>query len=81
MGTEDRRFGDMGSTFAQAERLLLPKLGLPRSTLNEIFPMPGVAILVGHMIDRPGGPNPRFPEGLAGLVKDDLKRRLDEAAS
>ena len=61
-GTE-RRFGDMGSTFTQAERLLLPGLGLPRSVLLELFPMPGVAVFAGHMINRPGRPRPQFPGG------------------
>jgi class 3 adenylate cyclase/tetratricopeptide (TPR) repeat protein len=79
IGTQARRFGDMGSTFTQAERLLLPRLGLPRSVLKELFPMPGVAVFVGHMIDRPGRPNPRFPQELEGHVKEALRRWLDEA--
>ena len=79
IGMNTRRFGDMGSTFAQAERLLLPKLGLPGSTLNELFPMPGVAVLVGHMIDRPGRASRRFPQKLAGQVKAVLMRRLEES--
>jgi class 3 adenylate cyclase len=79
VGTRARRFGDMGATFTQAERLLLPKLGLPRATLRELFPMPGVAVFVGHMIDRPGRPEPRFPPAIEGRVKEALNRWLAEA--
>ncbi len=78
IGTRDRRFGDMGSTFAQAERLLLPRLGLPATTLKEVFPMPGVGVFSGHMIDSPRRARPRFPERLAGQVKEALTRRLEE---
>src|SRR5262249_35426172 len=79
VGTRARRFGDMGATCSQAERLLLPKLGLPRSALLELFPMPGVAVFVGHMIDRPGRREPRFPSEVEGPVKEALKRWLAEA--
>jgi class 3 adenylate cyclase/tetratricopeptide (TPR) repeat protein len=78
IGTRARRFGDMGSTFSQAERLLLPKLGRDRSDLAELFPMPGVAVFVGHMIDRPDRQSPRFPPGIEAQVKGALGRWLDE---
>jgi class 3 adenylate cyclase len=68
----------MGSTFTQAARLLLPALGLPRSALTELFPTPGVAVLVGHMVDQPDRPSPRFPAEAEGRVKEALRHWLDE---
>src|SRR5262249_23079087 len=48
LGMKAQRFGDMGSTFNQLEHVLLPKLGLSRAELAELFPMPGVAVFAGH---------------------------------
>jgi class 3 adenylate cyclase/tetratricopeptide (TPR) repeat protein len=76
IGTQAKRFGDMGSTFNQADKLLLPKLGLPRSTVDELFPMPGIAVFIGHMVDRPNRPQPRFPEATQETVRSDLRRWL-----
>jgi class 3 adenylate cyclase/tetratricopeptide (TPR) repeat protein len=79
IGTEAQRFGDLGSTFNQLERTLLPRLGLPRSELAELFSMPGVAVFAGHMVDRPGRKQPRFPEERQESVQAALHRWLSGA--
>jgi class 3 adenylate cyclase len=61
IGRQHRRFGDMGSTRAQLRAILLPALKLSPSLLDDLFPIPGLALFTGHMIDRPGRLRPRFP--------------------
>ena len=80
IGRRTRRFGDMGSTRQQLAVILFPELGLDLAGLDDLFPMPKVAVFTGHMIDRPDRARPRFPPlpALEEQVKTAVRVWLDE---
>lgn len=63
-----RRFGDLNSTRRHAV-LLLQHLGEDPATVEGWLPLPRVAVFSGHMIDRPGRANERFPERMEAAVR------------
>ena len=72
------RFGDLGTTRRQA-LTLAREMGLPPDRIASIrsaLRIPGVAILVGHMIDRPRRVSERFPSRQVGAVREAILRRL-----
>jgi class 3 adenylate cyclase len=74
------RFGDLASTRRNA-RLLMDGMGLgpaERARLERCFEVPRVVVFSGHMIDRPGRPEPRFPAHLEAKVKAAVRDRLVE---
>jgi class 3 adenylate cyclase len=75
---EDRRFGDMGSTFRQL-KLLARFLKLDLSVVSELFCMPRVGLFAGHMIDQSGRSPERFPERLVPRIKEEIKAWLDRS--
>ena len=72
------RFGDVASTRRNA-RLLMDGLDLgheDRARLEGCFQVPGVVVFSGHMLDRPGRPEPRFPSHLEARVKAAVRDHL-----
>lgn len=57
-------------------RLDLEALGRRRDELDAILPVPSVAAFVGHMVDAPDRPTPRFPESKVGKVRQAIRQRL-----
>lgn len=57
------RLGDRVATRRNA-RLILRQAGRPSADLERCFEIPRVVVCVGHLIDRPGRPVPRFPPAL-----------------
>jgi class 3 adenylate cyclase len=70
------RYGDLSSTRRQA-RLLAKHLGLDPAWSDKLFHIPRVVMFVGHMIDQPGRPEPRFPQELTGAVADAIGEKLE----
>lgn len=70
------RLGDRVATRRNA-RLLLQHRGDDAARFDRIFQVPGVVACVGHLIDRPGRREPRFPPELATEVGRAIAARLD----
>lgn len=63
--------GDVVSTRRNA-RLILGHQRVEAGEIEACFRIPRVAVFAGHLIDRPGRPAPRFPDGLQEPVRDAL---------
>lgn len=63
-----RRFGDLNSTRRHAV-LLLQHLGEDPAAVDAWLPLPKVVVFSGHMIDRPGRENERFPAHMEAAVR------------
>lgn len=72
------RYGDLVSTRKQA-RLLLAHLGHSPERADRWLPVPKVAVFVGHMIDAPDRPVPRFPSELAKPVAAAIREAVRAA--
>jgi len=59
-------------------RALLTHLGLDDRQLDEIFQIPRIAVFIGHMVDREGRPEPRFPLELENAVASAIAERIDD---
>jgi class 3 adenylate cyclase len=70
-----RRYGDLLSTRRNL-RLLAGPLGKEVESIFALFHLPRVVAFVGHLVDRPGRPKPRFPMQLEGAVRDAIRERL-----
>jgi class 3 adenylate cyclase/tetratricopeptide (TPR) repeat protein len=70
------RLADLGATRRQARRIAA-RLGQPAGWLEECFHLPRVVTFVGHMIDRPDRPRPRFPPQLEPAVAREIATSLD----
>ena len=57
-------------------RLHLVALGQPRDRLDGVLPVPRVLAYMGHMIDAPDRPTPRFPPEKIGAVREAIRARL-----
>ena len=57
-------------------RLHLAELGQPRDRLDGVLPVPRVLAYVGHMVDAPDRPKPRFPAEKIGAVRQAIRARL-----
>jgi class 3 adenylate cyclase len=69
------RLGDLSSTRRNA-RLLLDHLDGDHKTIDGWLRVPSVVVFVGHMIDQPGRPVPRFPSPIEKTVHEALCERL-----
>ena len=76
-GAEQRSgcFGDLLSTRRNL-LLLAEALGKDVEPVAELFRPPRVVAFVGHLLDRPGRPQPRFPAQLEPAVRQALRERL-----
>jgi hypothetical protein len=74
------RYGDVRSTRGQA-RLLLRHLGHDGALADRWLPIPNVAVFVGHMIDQPGRPTPRFPPQLEEPVRQAIREALERTGA
>ncbi|HEY7088712.1 MAG TPA: tetratricopeptide repeat-containing protein [Tepidisphaeraceae bacterium] len=72
-----RRWADLAATRRNA-RLIVEHLNADWSTVDRWFNLPRVAVLVGHMIDRPDRASPRFPAQCEPAVAREIERRLQE---
>ena len=70
-----RRFGDLQSSRRNA-RLLLNYWKADPSDIERSLHIPPVALFVGHMIDRPGRPWPRFPAGLEPVIAQAIREKM-----
>ncbi len=74
-------YGDLNAT-KRSIRQIRENITLPREfeerveSLLALFQCPCVAVFSGHMIDQPGRPEPRFPQGIAARVKREIKQKL-----
>jgi len=62
----------------QQARWLMEHLGRDRSHFDGCFGLGRVVMFVGHMIDRPGRSQLRFPAALEPAVKDEIRKRLEQ---
>jgi class 3 adenylate cyclase/tetratricopeptide (TPR) repeat protein len=69
------KYGELTSTRRNA-RLIIDYLQGDRQRIDKYFRVPKVAVFSGHMIDRPGRANPRFPAQLEVAVRDEIHKRL-----
>jgi len=70
-----KAWGDRQTSFRQA-RVLAKALGADEERVRRWFRIPRVAVFVGHMIDQPGRPWPRFPAKLEPAVSAAIRERL-----
>jgi class 3 adenylate cyclase/tetratricopeptide (TPR) repeat protein len=68
-------YGDLASTRRNARLILTQQQGDP-GPIESCFPIPGVAVFAGHLIDRPGRLPPRFPPELEAEVRRQLTETL-----
>jgi class 3 adenylate cyclase len=73
--TGPKRYGDIKSTRRNA-RMIAKYLQLDSRPIERCLSIPPVAVFSGHMIDRPGRPEPRFPPHLERPVKTALRALL-----
>jgi class 3 adenylate cyclase len=71
----DRRYGDLASTRRNA-RLIITHLHADGSRIEACLRVPPVVVFAGHLIDRPGRAEPRFPPGLETAVRRAIRDRL-----
>jgi len=71
-----KNYGDINSAFKQVQ-LIAGHLKVPEELFALLKP-PTIVAFAGHMIDRPGRKEPRFPEELADPVKAEIAGALEE---
>lgn len=71
----DRRYGDLASTRRNA-RLIIRHLQADGSRIEACLRVPPVVVFAGHLIDRPGRAEPRFPPALEPAVRRAIRDRL-----
>lgn len=77
-GTQgERRFGDLHSSRRNA-RLILQYWNQDKSWIDKYLQIPCVIVFAGHMIDRPGRAEPRFPHELQTAVADEIRAKIDK---
>ena len=79
MALAGRRFGDVSSTRRQA-KLLAAHLHPVDFDVDSMLRIPPVVIYSGHMIDRPGRRDARFPTALANEVRASLREKFASLA-
>jgi len=68
---------DQLATTRDQASLLLEKLGYATDELADALGRTNIVCFTGHMIDRPGRTNARFPDGKAERVKERMREILD----
>ena len=71
----DRRYGDLASTRRNA-RLIIRYLQADGSRIEACLRVPPVVVFAGHLIDRSGRAEPRFPPALEPAVRRAIRDRL-----
>lgn len=71
----DKRYGDLASTRRNA-RLIIEYLQADGSRIEACLRVPPVVVFAGHLIDRPGRAEPRFPPALEPAVMRAIRDRL-----
>ncbi len=76
-------FGSLSSTLRQL-RMLISEIGEDARGVWDSLSLPGIAVFSGHMIDRPGRPEPRFPataeENVRASLREVVARRAIKMA-
>lgn len=67
----------LSRTRSQA-RLLLEHVGEDLHRLDHCFRLPRIAVFSGHMFDRLGRKQPRFPHTLEAQIRAEMEERLDK---
>ncbi len=70
-----QRLGDLVSTRRNA-RLIVRHLGADLARIESSFHVPRVVVFAGHLVDRPGRAQPRFPPALESAVHNAIRDRL-----
>jgi tetratricopeptide (TPR) repeat protein len=70
-----RRFDDIGSMRRNA-RTLAKHFGKSAGWVEDVLRIPAVVVFTGHMIDRPGREQPRFPARLEKEVAGRIEKEL-----
>jgi class 3 adenylate cyclase len=70
------RFGDLDSSRRNA-RLILRYWKKDEKWIDKYLRVPSVIVFAGHMIDRPGRKDTRFPPGLESAVAKQIRARID----
>ncbi len=73
-------WADIQSTRHQA-RLILNHRGESSGWIDRLLPVPKVVMFVGHMIDRPNRPAPRFPPAAETQVRRAIMKSLTEMST
>ena len=73
---KDARPAWLATTRKQALQLAEAQGCLPE--LESVFPVPGIVLSTGHMIDQPGRTDERFPPDIEPLVRDAIDQALEE---
>jgi class 3 adenylate cyclase len=66
----------LSRTRSQA-RLLSEYIAGNAHQMDHCFSLPRIAVFSGHMFDRPGRKNPRFPHAIEAEVRADIVKRLE----
>ena len=72
-----RRYAAVATSRQQLQLLAAHGFPVPPALLA-LLPPPAVLVSIGHMLDRPGRPAPRFPPSAEGAVGALIARHLDE---
>ena len=70
------RFGDLDSSRRNA-RLILRHWKKDERWIDRFLSVPSVIVFAGHMIDRPGRSEPRFPDKLEKDVAKQIRTKID----
>jgi tetratricopeptide (TPR) repeat protein len=62
-------------------RLNLEALGQRRDAFDGVLPVPSVVAFVGHMVDTPDRPTPRFPTSKVGKLRHAIRQRLQRLST
>jgi class 3 adenylate cyclase/tetratricopeptide (TPR) repeat protein len=73
------RLGDLLSTWGNARLLLMHMPPEVYARIERALDVPRIAVFVGHRIDGPDRPQPRFPEKRADAVSQAIRQRLVES--
>jgi len=71
------KWRDLSSMRHQAREILQSRGDEPRA-LDGCFALPSVVVFAGHMLDRPGRSQPRFPADREAEVRRQIRQYLDE---
>jgi tetratricopeptide (TPR) repeat protein len=71
-----RRFDDIGSMRRNA-RILTERFGENGNWIEDVLRIPAVVVFTGHMIDKPGREQPRFPSRIEAPIAAAIETELE----
>ena len=70
-----KNYSELASTLRQL-KLLSAYLSVNENILHALT-IPAIIAFTGHMLDRPGGKKQRFPIGIEGEIKNEIRKKLE----